>query len=71
MAQPIRCDLCGKLFSSSYVDSHKRLAHPKIKATAPNEPATARKIIALFKTLSAERQKKLAANLNALAAKIE
>lgn len=69
MAQPVRCDICGKLFSSSYVNSHKRLAHRTAEASGLNEAAAARKIVRLFKALSAAGQKKLAANLNVIAGK--
>jgi DNA-directed RNA polymerase subunit N (RpoN/RPB10) len=56
MAQPVRCDVCGKLFSSSYVGAHKRLAHPKQTST---EPASVKKILTLFDALSAEGKKKV------------
>lgn len=60
MAQPVRCDICGKLFSSSYVGAHKRLSHPNATST---EPAAMTKILALFDALSAEGKKKVLAAL--------
>jgi DNA-directed RNA polymerase subunit N (RpoN/RPB10) len=60
MAQPVRCDICGKLFSSSYVGAHKRLSHPKTTST---EPAAVQKILKLFDALSAEWKKQVLAAL--------
>ena len=60
MAQPVRCEVCGKLFSSSHLGAHKRLAHPKLIS---NEPAAVKKILTLFETLSAEEKKKVLATL--------
>lgn len=49
MAQAVHCNICGKLLSSSYINSHKRLAHTDLL----------KKILALFKNLSEEEQKKV------------
>ena len=57
MAQTVRCDICGKLLSSSYVKSHKRLAHADLS----------KKILALFKSLSEEEKKKVLEDLIAIA----
>ena len=56
MAQAIHCDICGKLISSSYINSHKRLAHTDLP----------KKIIALFKTLPEEERKKVLGDLTAI-----
>jgi DNA-directed RNA polymerase subunit N (RpoN/RPB10) len=69
MAQPVRCDVCGKLFSSSYVGAHKRLAHRKTNLLTPSEPVAIKKIIALFKALSMERQKELLEQLRMIVLK--
>jgi len=64
MPQPVRCDVCGKLFSSRYVNSHKRLAHAKDKvggsAGAQNGMKT---ILEIYDTLSAENKKRVLAQL--------
>jgi DNA-directed RNA polymerase subunit N (RpoN/RPB10) len=64
MAVPVRCDICGKLFSSRHVSSHKRLAHAKDKLTgsaaAKNKVKT---ILELFKALSAENKAEVLAQL--------
>ena len=60
MAQPVRCDVCGKLFSSSYLGAHKRLSHPKANS---KEPAAVQKILDLFEALSVEEKRKVLASL--------
>lgn len=59
MAQAVHCDICGKLISSSYIKSHKRLAHTDLS----------QKILALFKSLSEEEKKKVLGDLIAIAKK--
>ena len=56
MAQPVRCDVCGKLFSSSYLGAHKRLSH--LKASS-KETAPVQKILELFEQLSSEEKKQV------------
>ncbi len=51
MAQAVSCDVCGKLFSSSYLGAHKRLAHRE-------EDAAVKNILNMFKNLSKESKKK-------------
>ena len=64
MPEPVRCDVCGKLFSSRHVSSHKRLAHAKDKlagsVAAQNKVKT---ILELYKTLSAENKAHVLAQL--------
>ncbi len=60
MAQTVRCDICGKLFSLSYVKSHKRLAHPSSDLLGKE---AAKKILALFKSLSEEEKKQVLRDL--------
>jgi DNA-directed RNA polymerase subunit N (RpoN/RPB10) len=69
MAQAVRCDICGKLFSSSYVGSHKRLAHSKSDQSA-GEQQTLQKILKLFKDLSQEGKKKALDELRAIAGRV-
>ena len=59
MAHAVHCDICGKLVSSSYIASHKRLAHIDL----------ANKILTLFKSLSEEEKKKVLGDLIAIATK--
>lgn len=59
MAQAVQCDICGKLISSSYIKSHKRLAHTDLP----------KKILALFQSLSEEEKKKVVGDLIAIARK--
>ena len=66
MAQPVRCDVCGKLFSSSHLGAHKRLSHPR---TDSPEPAAVQKIVKLFEALSAEGKKKALAALGVIEGK--
>jgi DNA-directed RNA polymerase subunit N (RpoN/RPB10) len=67
MPEPVRCDVCGKLFSSRHLSSHKRLAHTKQKAgLATNEQDGMKKILELYKALSAENKERVLAELAAL-----
>lgn len=65
MPEPVRCDVCGKLFSSRHVSSHKRLAHPKQEAGSSNQEDQMRTILVLYKTLSAEHKRRLLVQLAA------
>ena len=58
MPQAVKCDVCGKLFSSSYVNSHKRLAHPAVPLAMATEKSAVQKIVDLFQKLSPEGKKK-------------
>jgi hypothetical protein len=67
MAKTVRCDICGKLFSSRHVSSHKRLAHTKATsggARAPENQVEA--IVQLFENLPAEEKREALAKLMAL-----
>jgi DNA-directed RNA polymerase subunit N (RpoN/RPB10) len=67
MPEPVRCDVCGKLFSSRHVKSHKRLAHPKDKRAFSDAQQDGMKaILDLYKTLSAENKERVLAQLAAL-----
>ena len=59
MAEAVYCDICGRLLSSSYLKSHKRLAHA--------DPS--KKIVASFRKLSEEEKKKVLDDLIAIAKK--
>lgn len=65
MPETVRCDVCGKLFSSRHVKSHQRLAHPQ--AGAGDEQSGVKKIVEVYKSLSAENKERVRAQLAALA----
>jgi hypothetical protein len=68
MPEFVRCDICGKLYSSRHVKSHKRLAHAKEKpaglAAAQDGMKT---ILEIYETLSPENKERVLAQLAALA----
>ena len=74
MPEAVRCDICGKLYSSRHLSSHKRLAHGKEKLAgspaAYNSSVTqqdgVKKILEIYKTLSAENKERLRAQLATL-----
>ena len=63
MPEAVRCDICGKLYSSAHLSSHKRLAHAKHKAGSTSEEDQMKTILALYKTLSTEHKKRVLAQL--------
>ena len=63
MPEPVRCDICGKLYSSSHVKSHKRLAHSRQKPAAVADDAI-HTIVEIFGTLSPENQTRVLAQLS-------
>jgi hypothetical protein len=58
----VTCDVCGGIFSQSYLPSHKRLAHSKNRP-ASAEPITEKeaiqKIASLYEGLSVKSQKRV------------
>ena len=74
MADTVRCDVCGGLFSSRHLNSHKRLAHGgKNAGPAAENPANdqeaMRKIVDLFGGLSDENKKNVLNRLTVLPGK--
>jgi DNA-directed RNA polymerase subunit N (RpoN/RPB10) len=64
MPEPVRCDICGKLFSSRHVSSHKRLAHAKDHVGGSGAAERGMKaILEVYNTLSAEDKKRVLAQL--------
>ena len=58
----VTCDVCGGIFSQSYLSSHKRLAHSKNRqaATGPiTEKEAIRKIASLYESLSDKGRKRV------------
>jgi hypothetical protein len=73
MAEAVRCDICGKLYSSRHLSSHKRLAHGKEKLadsraaySSVTQQDGMKKILEIYKTLSAENKERLRAQLATL-----
>jgi DNA-directed RNA polymerase subunit N (RpoN/RPB10) len=66
MPRPVRCDVCGKLLSTSTVKSHKRLAHAQAIVVVANDEDALPKIMRIYKTLSAEKKKEVLASLTSL-----
>jgi DNA-directed RNA polymerase subunit N (RpoN/RPB10) len=64
MPEPVRCDVCGKLYSSRHLNSHKRLAHAKDKVggSAATERGV-KTILEIYNTLSPEHKKRVLAQL--------
>jgi hypothetical protein len=62
MAEPVRCEICGGLYSSRHLGSHKRLAHggkpaDQFPNSDVNDHDAIRKIVDLFGSLSEENKK--------------
>src|SRR5258708_33162531 len=56
----VKCDVCGGVFSESYLTSHKRLAHSKndlSSVAAITENEAIRKIASLYESLSVNGRK--------------
>lgn len=64
MPEPVRCEVCGKLFSSRHVKSHQRLAHRKEGSS--DEQSSVEKIVEVYKSLSAKNKERVRAQLAAL-----
>jgi hypothetical protein len=64
----VKCDVCGGVFSQSYLPSHKRLAHRRngqiVVAPATEEEAI-QKIASLFATLSVKGRRRVVRLLTA------
>jgi hypothetical protein len=65
MAEAVCCDICGKMFSSRHVSSHKRLAHAKLKAGTPSEQERMQTMLEIFKSLSDETKQRVLRQLAA------
>lgn len=62
MSEAVKCDICGALYNSRYLASHKRWAHPKKeKSEEPDlaEPEATKRILSLFERLSPESRKRI------------
>jgi hypothetical protein len=66
MPEAVRCDICGKLYSSRHVKSHKRLAHAEERSVSSAVAQDRMKtILKIYKTLSPENKKLALAQLTA------
>ena len=61
MAELVKCDICGKVSNSSYLSSHKRLAHGKrvTPAYCASEPEAIEVIASLHARLSDEGKRQV------------
>jgi hypothetical protein len=67
MPEPVRCDVCGKLYSSSHLGSHKRLAHAKDKvAGSAGREGAIQTILDIYNTLSSENKKRVLEELTSI-----
>jgi hypothetical protein len=68
MSQIVKCDICGKIYSQSYLGSHKRLSHGKrhvVPRSSTDESAMMEAILSLFESLPQERKKEVLSRLAA------
>jgi len=67
MPEPVLCDVCGGLFNSRHLSSHKRLAHPwkHRPATPTGQKKAIQEILSLYDHLSPGDKKKVLARLTA------
>lgn len=69
MSQIVKCDICGKIYSQSYLGSHKRLSHGKrqvVPYSCTGESAMMETILSLFESLSEERKREVLSRLGAV-----
>lgn len=62
MSQIVKCDICGKIYSQSYLGSHKRLSHGKRETSprsAKDDDASLEMILSLYEQLPNERKKEV------------
>lgn len=58
----VTCDICGGMFSQSYLPSHKRLAHRKNSSSAARpstENEAIQKIVSLYESLSVKGRRRV------------
>ena len=60
----VKCDVCGGIFSQSYLPSHKRLAHRKNSPSA-TEKETIEKIVFFYESLSIKARRRVVSHLTA------
>lgn len=68
MSQIVKCDVCGKIYSQSYLGSHKRLSHGKRETpsrSSKDESGSLEIILAMYERLSDEGKKEVLSRLAA------
>lgn len=66
MSQIVKCDICGKIYSQSYLGSHKRLSHGKRESSlhpSEDEAASLEMIVSMYERLSCEGKKEVFSRL--------
>lgn len=74
MSQIVKCDLCGKAYNQSYVNSHKRLSHGIGKASPSpltDEPQKLATLLKLYEELSESDKKQMRSQLTTRDSKID
>ena len=69
MSQIVKCDVCVKIYSQSYLGSHKRLSHGKrelLSGACKDDSVVLETILSLFERLPDERKRELLSRLAAL-----
>ena len=66
MPEAIRCDVCGKMYNSRHISSHKRLAHASERPDKASQQALAESIRHLFAGLSSADKERVLAELAAM-----
>jgi hypothetical protein len=67
MSEAVKCDICGALYNSRYLASHKRWAHQKrgkIEDSDLTEREATARILSLFEGLSPESRKRILQRLS-------
>jgi len=69
MGEMVHCEICGRVYSSSHLKSHQRLAHGRAQTPQPSAPLSdadaIQRILALFNGLSPKNQKLITKRLSA------
>jgi hypothetical protein len=67
MSQIVKCDICGRVYNQSYLNSHKRLSHSNGGTAVPSaesEPETLERIVSMYGQLSESRKKEVRIRLS-------
>jgi hypothetical protein len=68
MGEMVHCEICGRVYSSSHLKAHQRLAHGKALAPQSSVPTSdteaMQRIVSLFDGLSPKNQKLITKRLS-------
>jgi hypothetical protein len=69
MSRIVKCDVCGRIYSQSYLSAHKRLAHKEAaqSVSAAGEHETIQAVLRLYGQLSGQGQETVRKRLLATA----